>query len=139
MKRRCQRVYHRLSCAPGPRLPSSCWPRLPLFGQTRPLQTEEATTAPGGRMVFETGGEAIANEPSYITGKERTRWDGPLLRVVYSPSDRVELDLEWVALVGASGEAGRADVSDWGDVSLRAKLRLLGAREASPRWAPGSA
>ena len=106
----------------------------PAFGQTRPLQTEEATTGPGGRMVFETGAEAIANEPSYVTGQERTRWDGPLLRVTYSPSDRVELDLEWVALVGASGEEGREDVSDWGDVSLRAKLRLLGG-EGKPTLA----
>ena len=97
----------------------------PAFGQTRPLQTEEATTAPGGHMVFETGAEAIANEPSYITGRERARWEGPLLRFVYSPSDRVELDVEWVARVGASGEEGREDVSDWGDVTLRAKLRLL--------------
>lgn len=96
------------------------------FGQTRPLQTEEATTGPGGRMVFETGADAIANEPSYISGVERTRWDGPLLRFVYSPSDRVELDIEWVMLVGAAGEPGFADVHDWGDVSLRAKLRLLG-------------
>lgn len=99
---------------------------LPALGQTRPLQTEEATTAPGGRILFETGAEGIANEPSYITGRERARWDGPLLRLVYSPAGRVELDLEWVALVVASGEKGRGDVSDWGDVTLRAKLRLVG-------------
>lgn len=104
----------------------------PLFGQTRPLQTEEATTAPAGRLTFETGGEAIANEPNYITGKERTRWDGPLLRLVYSPSDRVELDVEWVALVGAKGEEGRADVSDSGDVSLRAKLRFYEGKGGKP-------
>jgi Putative MetA-pathway of phenol degradation len=104
----------------------------PAFGQTRPLQTEEATTAPGGHVTFETGAEAIRDEPSYITGKERTRWDGPLLRLVYSPSDRVELDVEWVALVGAAGEEGREDVSDWGDVSLRAKLRLLGGKGGKP-------
>ena len=104
----------------------------PAFGQTRPLQTEEAATAPGGSMVFETGGEAIANEPSYITGKERTRWDGPLLRFVYSPSDRVELDVEWVARVGASGEQGGEGVSDWGDVTLRAKLRLWEGQGRKP-------
>ena len=107
----------------------------PAFGQTRPLQTEEATTAPGGHMVFETGAEAIANEPSYITGRERTRWEGPLLRFVYSPSDRVELDVEWVARVGASGEEGREDVSDWGDVTLRAKLRLLEGEGRKPTLA----
>ena len=37
---------------------------VPAFGQTRPLQTEEAQTAPAGHMVFETGAEAIANEPN---------------------------------------------------------------------------
>ncbi len=99
---------------------------VPALGQTRPLQTEEATTAPGGRILFETGAEAIANEPSYLTGRERARWDGPLLRLVYSPADRVELDLEWVALVGSSGEKGREGVSDEGDVTLRAKVRLVG-------------
>ena len=104
----------------------------PAFGQTRPLQTEEAATAPGGRMVFETGVAAIANEPSYITGKERTRWDGPLLRFVYSPADRVELDVEWVARVGASGEQGGEGVSDWGDVTLRAKLRLWEGKGRKP-------
>ena len=99
---------------------------VPALGQTRPLQTEEATTGAGGRIFFETGAEAIAKEPSYLTGRERARWDGPLLRLVYSPADKVELDLEWVALVGASGEKGREDVSDGGDVTLRAKLRLFG-------------
>jgi hypothetical protein len=93
--------------------------------QTRPLQTEEATTAAKGTLVFETGFEALAAEPSFITGVERTRWDGPLLRFVYSPADRVELDLEWVARVGVVSAAGEPGVSDDGDVTLRTKLRLL--------------
>jgi hypothetical protein len=103
--------------------------------QTRPLQTEEATTAPAGRVVFETGFEAIAAEPSYLTGTKRTRWDGPLLRVVYSPADSVELDLEWVAAVGVLSAGGERRVSDYGDVSLRTKLRLLEGRERRPTLA----
>ena len=83
-------------------------------------------------MVFETGFDAIAHEPSYITGEERTRWDGPLLRFVYSPSDRVELDVEWVARVGATGWLGGESVSDAGDVSLRAKLRLVEGKGRKP-------
>jgi hypothetical protein len=100
----------------------------PAFPQTRPLQTEEATTAPGGRMLFETGGDVIADEPSYLTGVKRTRWDGPLLRVVFSPADNVELDLEWVAAVAASGEPGGDTLVDAGDVTLRAKWRLFGGK-----------
>jgi hypothetical protein len=107
----------------------------PAGAQTRPLQTEEATTAPAGQIVFETGFQAIAAEPSYITRIERTRWDGPLLRLVYSPADSVELDLEWVAAVGALVADGERRVSDFGDVSLRTKLRLLKGRGRRPTLA----
>ena len=102
--------------------------------QTRPLQTEPAVTAPAGALVLETGLDAIADEPSYVTGVERTRWDGPLLRLVYSPAANVELDFEWVARVGVVGEEGRGDIqsSDWGDVALRAKWRIVEGKGARP-------
>jgi hypothetical protein len=103
--------------------------------QTRPLQTEEATTGPAGQVVFETGVSAIAAEPSYLTGIQRTRWDGPLLRLVYSPADSVELDLEWVAAVGVLSGGGERRVSDFGDVSLRTKLRFLKGRGRRPALA----
>ena len=96
----------------------------PASGQDLPLLTEPAATARAGTLVFETGLDAIFSEPSYVTGLERNRWDGPLLRLVYSPADNVELDLEWVALVGVWDEPGReVQGSYWGDVSLRAKWR----------------
>jgi hypothetical protein len=79
-------------------------------------------------MLFETGGDVIADEPSYLTGVKRTIWDGPLLRVVFSPADNVELDLEWVAAVAASGEPGGDTLVDAGDVTLRAKWRLFGGK-----------
>ena len=44
--------------------------------QTRPLQTEPAVTAPAGTLVFETGFDVIADEPSYVTGVERTNVAG---------------------------------------------------------------
>jgi len=104
----------------------------PALAQTRPLLTEPAVTAPAGTLVFETGLDVIAGEPSYVTGALRTGWAGPLLRLVYSPAASVELDLEWVARVGEWGEEGRsgAQSSDFGDVTLRAKWRILdgGAR-----------
>jgi hypothetical protein len=95
--------------------------------QTRPLLTEPATTAPAGTLVFESGFDVIADEPSYVTGVERTRWNGPLLRLVYSPARNVEMDVEWVAAVGVWGEEGRGDIqsSEWGDVTLRAKWRIV--------------
>ena len=97
------------------------------LAQTRPLLTEPAVTAPAGTLVFETGFDLIADEPSYVTGVERTRWDGPLLRLVYSPARNVELDLEWVARVGVWGEESRSDIqsSEWGDVTLRLKWRIV--------------
>lgn len=102
--------------------------------QTRPLLTEPAPTAPAGTLVLEAGFDVIADEPSYVTGVERTRWDGPLLRLVYSPAGNVELDLDWVVRVGVAGEAGRGDVqsSEWGDVTLRAKWRVVEGRGRRP-------
>jgi hypothetical protein len=96
--------------------------------QTRPLLTETAATAPAGTLVFETGFDLIGAEPSDVTGVERTRWDGPLLRVSYSPADSVELDVDWVAGVGVIGDEQRngAQSADFGDVTLRAKWRVRG-------------
>ena len=106
----------------------------PADAQTLPLRTEPAVTAPAGTLALETGMEAIADEPSYVTGVERTRWEGPLLRLVYSPAASVELDAEWVARVGVVGEEGRDDFqsSDWGDVALRAKWRIKEGKGARP-------
>ena len=94
--------------------------------QTRPLATEEASTAAAGTVVLEAGASAISGEPNFLTGAARDRWDGPELRVVYSPAGNVELDVEWTARVGARGDPDFGDVSDFGDVALRAKVRVAG-------------
>ncbi len=98
----------------------------PAAAQNQPLQTEPAVTAPAGSVVLETGFDAIANEPSYVSGALRTAWSGPLLRLVYSPAANVELDLEWAVRVGVWGDhdRGGAPSSDFGDVALRAKWRI---------------
>ena len=93
--------------------------------QTRPLLTEEAATARRGTIVFETGADVMLNEPNFLTGEERTRFDGPLLRLVWSAGDAVEIDLEWVVRVAAFDDPTFGDVSDWGDVTLRAKTRFV--------------
>jgi hypothetical protein len=93
-------------------------------GETRPLLTEEATTAVAGTLVLESGAEFIAAEPNFLTGRERNRWAFPLLRVVYSPAANVEMDLEWVGRVGAIHDPDFGSVSDSGDVTLRAKIRF---------------
>ena len=93
--------------------------------QTRPLQTEEATTARSGTVVLELGAEAMRAEPGFLTATRRDRLDGPVVRFVFSPADNVELDVEWVGRVASFDEPGRQDVSDWGDVSLRSKVRLV--------------
>ncbi len=102
--------------------------------QNHPLQTEPAVTAPAGRLVLETGFDVIAREPSYITGVERSAWSGPLLRLVYSPADNVELDVEWVVRVGVWGDhqRGGAKASDFGDFALRAKWRIAEGGEGRP-------
>lgn len=100
----------------------------PGFAQTRPFATEEADTGPRGRLKLELGGDVIDGEPSFLTGEPRARWDGPLLRLTHSPADNVELDLEWTARVGVLGDTEFGDVSDWGDVVLRAKVRFAERR-----------
>jgi hypothetical protein len=92
--------------------------------QTRPLRTEEATTAPAGTLVLETGVDYITAEPNFLTGAERDRYAGPLLRLVYSPADNVEMDLEWAGFVGAR-DPDFGSTWDRGDVTLRAKVRFL--------------
>jgi hypothetical protein len=94
----------------------------PAAAQTRPLQTEEAYTAPRGTLVLEAGGDFITAEPNFLTGRERDRWAGPVLRIVHSPADTVEIDVEWTARVGAVSDPDFGDVSDFGDVALRAKV-----------------
>ena len=101
----------------------------PATAQTRPLRTEAATTAERGRLDLEVGFDAIADEPNFLTGGERARLDLPILRLTYSPADNVELDLEWVSRVIAVDDPDFGDVSDWGDVSLRAKWRFAGASD----------
>ena len=97
----------------------------PALAQTRPLQTEEATTAPAGRIVLEAGADAIRAEPNFLTGRARDRYDLPVLRLVFSPAGNVEMDLEWVGRVVARKDPDFGSVSDWGDVTLRAKWRLV--------------
>jgi hypothetical protein len=97
----------------------------PASSQTRPLQVEEAFTAPAGTVVLEAGGEFIADEPNFLTGEERGRWDAPVLRLVYSPARNVELDVEWTVRVGAIDDPTYGTVSDSGDVALRAKVGFL--------------
>ena len=100
--------------------------------QTRPLQTEEATTARRGTSVLEIGAEAIHDEPNFVTGGLRDRWAGPILRFVYSPADNVEIDVEWTVRVGQIDDPDFGSVSDWGDVALRAKVRFMEEREGRP-------
>jgi outer membrane putative beta-barrel porin/alpha-amylase len=96
----------------------------PALAQTRPLLTEEATTAPAGRLTLEAGAEVTRSEPNFLTGRERDRWDAPVVRLVYSPADNVEVDVEWTGRVMARADPDFGDVSDFGDVALRAKVRL---------------
>jgi hypothetical protein len=95
------------------------------WGQTRPLQTEEATTAPAGRIALEVGQDFIRAEPNFLTGAPRDRFDGPTLRLVYSPADSIEIDVEWVSWIATPDDPDFGSVGDFGDVTLRTKLRFV--------------
>lgn len=107
---------------------------VPAVGaaQSRPLVVEEAATAPGRTVSFEAGGEYIRGATNGLTGLPRQRADGPLLRLVFSPADSVEIDVEWTTRVAQFQDPVFGDDSDWGDVALRAKVRLLEEREDRP-------
>jgi hypothetical protein len=104
----------------------------PAAAQTRPFVTEPAATAAAGTLVLELGADFIAAEPNSLTGRPRDRWDAPAMRLVYSPAANVELDVEWIGRVIARGDPDFGNVSDFGDVSLRAKLRLREAGQGGP-------
>lgn len=106
-------------------------PAVIASAQTRPLLTEEASTAPAGTIVLEAGAQAIRGEPNFLTGSPRDRWDGPEMRLVYSPADPVEIDVEWTARVGVRDDPDFGSVSDFGDVALRAKVRLAGGEDGA--------
>jgi hypothetical protein len=107
----------------------------PALAQTRPLSTEEAGTAPAGRVVLEAGVDAIRAEPNFLTGHERDRYDLPVLRLVFSPAGNVEIDVEWIGRVVARDDPDIGPVSDWGDVTLRTKVRLVDEAAGRPALA----
>ncbi len=96
------------------------------FAQTGPRLTEEAATARAGRVRLETALAFILDEPNFATARTQDRFDGPVVRLVYSPADTVEIDVEWTALVVGFGDPDRGTLQDVGDVSLRSKVRLRG-------------
>jgi hypothetical protein len=104
------------------------------WAQTRPLQTEEATTAPAGRIVLELGQDFMHDEPNFLTGLPRDRFDGPTLRLVWSPADPVEFDLEWVSWIATPSDPVLGSVGDFGDVTLRTKLRFLDGGDRGPTF-----
>jgi hypothetical protein len=104
----------------------------PAKAQTRPLQTEEAATGAAGRLVLEAGAAFMSDEPNFLTGAARKRWDAPVLNLVYSPAANVELDVEWVGRVVAVDDPRFGTASDFGDVTLRAKLLLLDEYQGRP-------
>ena len=108
---------------------------LAAGAQTRPLQTEEATTGPAGRVVLEAGAAFSKSEPNFLSGRARSRWDAPVLNFVYSPSANVEIDVEWTGRVVAVDDPSFGTVSDFGDVTLRSKLRLIEEGEHRPAFA----
>lgn len=104
----------------------------PGFAQTRPLRTEEATTAPAGRIVLEVGAEFQSDQQNFVTTESRDVWQAPTLNLVWSPADNVEIDLAWVGRVMAVDDPTFGSVSDFGDVSLRSKLRFFDERGSRP-------
>lgn len=110
------------------------------FAQTGPMLTPSAFLDLPGHLGLDVLGLTIGKEPNYLTYSEkniiqpRTRIDGPVFRLYYTPSDRAEFTAEWNAQTFAIKDPrfGK-NISDFGDATLRAKLGLAkGEVSASP-------
>jgi hypothetical protein len=97
----------------------------PVQAQVRPLATEPALTNPAGSVRIEAGGDLLGSLPNPLTARARTVVTGPILRVVVSAADNVELDVGWPAIIAAYQDPDFGDESDWGDVWVRSKIRFL--------------
>jgi len=104
----------------------------PALAQTRPLRTEEATTAPAGRIALAVGAEYQSEQQSFVTLRPRDVWQVPTLNLVYSPADNVEIDLAWTGRVIARNDSLFGNSADFGDVTLRSKLRFFDERGSRP-------
>ncbi len=99
------------------------------WAQSQPLLTEPAGTAQRGTLAIETGLDLMHSEVNFLTGLARDRLNGPLVRIVYSPADTAELEIEGFIGVFALADPTYGTVADFGDITLRSKLRLLQDRE----------
>jgi hypothetical protein len=104
------------------------------------MLTPSAFIEAPGHIGLDLLGMTIGKEPNWLTYaesgviQERTRVDGPLIRLNYVPSERAEFAIEFNGQTYAIKDPRyQATISDWGDVTLRAKLGLKkGEIGASP-------
>jgi hypothetical protein len=109
-----------------------CLGATSAVAQTRPLQTEEATTAPAGRIALEAGAAFMTAQPSFLSLQPRDVWNAPILNLIWSPAGNVEIDLEWVGRVVEVDDPTFGTASDYGDVTLRTKLRFIPEKGRRP-------
>jgi hypothetical protein len=84
---------------------------------------------------YEFGFGVLAAEPDFLTSATRTRWDLGVMRGARCLDGAAEFELEWVAQVAATGDLFVGGVSDFGDVTIRGKLRLARANGGRPELA----
>lgn len=111
--------------------------------QTGPMLTPSAFIPAPGNVTLDLFGMTIGKEPNYLTFaqagtlQERTRVDGPVIRLSYVPSARAEFTAEFNGQTYAINDPryGKT-ISDFGDATLRAKLGIAkGEVSASPALA----
>ena len=111
-----------------------------VSAQTGPMLTPSAFIEAPGHVGLDLLGMTMGKEPNWLTYaetgriEERTRIDGPLIRLNYVPSERAEFAVEFNGQTFAVKDPRyQTTISDWGDVTLRAKLGLKkGEIGASP-------
>jgi hypothetical protein len=102
-----------------------------VSAQTGPMLTPSAFIDAPGHVGLDLFGTTIGKEPNWLTYaesgriEERTRLDGPVIRLSYVPSERAEFTVEFNSQTYAVKDPRyNTTISDWGDVTLRGKLGL---------------
>ena len=94
-----------------------------------PLATSSAALPLDGRVAVRVGASFWKSQRNWLLGGRRDTYEAPIVSVRGSPSERVELDLQWHLWVGMIHDRTNGSRSDFGDVTLGTTWKALGGNE----------
>jgi len=104
---------------------------LPAKAQRPTLFTESPSTAGKGRLSAGVGVEYLKKNKVTPLRAPSSLWRFPVTRNYFGVGEIVDVVLDWRGRLFAEQGTGRR-VSDWGDISLGTKIRLLREKRSHP-------